>query len=269
MHTLAGTQVAVTENTAFAIVAELSIVAFFFAMRSCEISLTQSPGRTRPIRLSGVVFRDAAHREIDHRSPDFLKKAERVTITFEDQKNGTKMDRRTHQRTSDPVLCPVKCAAALVTRIYKRVPDVSPDTTLDSMFLATRTCRVTGDLIRQHLRSSCTVLGGKEVFGYSATEIGTKSLRSGAAMSLFLMNHSVHKIMILGRWSSDAFLVYIRPQVLEWTNNMSQDMIHLDSFFDATDPRRTQPSDPRTRQRLFKGNRTMRPVRMQPMHLHH
>jgi hypothetical protein len=39
--------------------------------------------------------------------------------------------------------------------------------------------------------------------------------------------------MILGRWSSDAFLVYIRPQVLEWTNNMSCDMIHLDSFFDA------------------------------------
>jgi hypothetical protein len=31
--------------------------------------------------------------------------------------------------------------------------------------------------------------------------------------------------MILGRWSSDAFLVYIRSQVLEWTTSMSKSMI--------------------------------------------
>jgi hypothetical protein len=56
--------------------------------------------------------------------------------------------------------------------------------------------------------------------------------------------------MILGRWSSDAFLVYIRPQVLEWTNNMSCDMIHLDSFFDAPHRDLVAPDDPRTRKRL-------------------
>lgn len=67
-------------------------------------------------------------------------------------------------------------------------------------------------------------------------------------MSLFLMKHRVHKIMILGRWSSDAFLVYIRPQVLEWTNNMSCEMINNESFLDATDSRRTKPEDPRTSQ---------------------
>ncbi len=181
-----------TKDTAFAIVAELSIVAFFFAMRSCEISLTPSPGRTRVIRLSGVVFRDAANREIDHHHKN-LADAVRVTVTFEDQKNGTKMDRRTHQRTRDAVLCPVKCLAALVARIHRRVPNASPSTTLDTMVLVTRETRVTSNLIRQHLRSSCTALGGKEVFGYAASDIGTKSLRSGAAMSLFLMNHSVHK----------------------------------------------------------------------------
>ena len=70
-------------------------------------------------------------------------------------------------------------------------------------------------------------------------------------MSLFLMDHSPSKIMILRRWSSDAFLVYIRPQVLEWTNNMmSCDMIHLDSFFDAKHRALVAPDDPRTRKRL-------------------
>ncbi len=69
-------------------------------------------------------------------------------------------------------------------------------------------------------------------------------------MSLFLMDHSPAKIMILGRWSSDAFLVYIRPQVLEWTINMPRDMIHLDSFFDAPHRDLVAPDDPLTRKRL-------------------
>jgi hypothetical protein len=51
-------------------------------------------------------------------------------------------------------------------------------------------------------------------------DIGSKSICLGAAMSLFLMDHFVACIMILGRWSSDTFLVYIRPQVLDWTNNI-------------------------------------------------
>jgi hypothetical protein len=38
--------------------------------------------------------------------------------------------------------------------------------------------------------------------------------------------------MILGRWDLEAFLVLIRPQVLEWTNNMSKSMIAIDSFTD-------------------------------------
>ena len=39
--------------------------------------------------------------------------------------------------------------------------------------------------------------------------------------------------MIMGRWKSTAFMDYIRPQVLEWTNIMSRDMIKHDSFIDA------------------------------------
>ena len=52
-------------------------------------------------------------------------------------------------------------------------------------------------------------------------------------MALFLMDHHPQKIMILGPWSSDAFLVYTRPHVLDWTNNMSSDMIRFNSFIDG------------------------------------
>jgi hypothetical protein len=69
-------------------------------------------------------------------------------------------------------------------------------------------------------------------------------------MLLFLMDHSPAKIMILACWSSDAFLVYIRPQVLKWTHNMSWDMIHLDSFFDAAHQDLVVPDDHRTHKHL-------------------
>ena len=80
------------------------------------------------------------------------------------------------------------------------------------------------------------------------------------------MGHTVSKIMMLGRWSSDAFLLYIRPQVLEWMNKMSTNMIHHDSFFDTTDPTRTQPSDPRLRDKSLRGGVEATHTRL---HLHH
>jgi hypothetical protein len=270
MFMRAGVSEILTSDTMFSIVAELAIMAYFFAMRSCEFTLTPLPGRTKIIHLRGVVFRDKKNNEVDHRSPK-LHLAERVTITFENQKNGTKNDKRTHQRTGDPILCPIRRLASLVERIYRRVPSASPDTPINAMFLQSKVTFISNTALRLFIRSSCTCGGGKSTFGFTASELGTRSIRSGAAMSLFLMNHPVHKIMILGRWSSDAFLVYLRPQVLEWTNQMSCDMIHMDSFLDATDPRRASSTDPRTRQQLFNGggDSDRHPIKMLEMHLHH
>ena len=250
-----------------AIIAEIAIVAYFFAMRSCEITSTPTPGRTKITRLRGITFRDHRNREIDHGSED-LSMARRVTVTFENQKNGLKNDRRTHERTRDPVMCPVLRLASLVKRILRTVPRAGPDTPVNTVCTKERT-DVKAEDLRRNLRLACTLGGGKTVFGYDAADIGTRSIRSGAAMGLFLMNHPVAKIMILGRWSSDAFLDYIRPQVLEWTNQMSSDMIRNNSFFDASDDRRDSTENPRTRR--------LRPIttadggkkNQSKLHLHH
>ena len=268
MFVKSGAALPETRDTLYAIMSELAITAFFFAMRSCEFTLTPQPGRTKVVRLRGILFRTADNVELNHNDPA-LAEAERVTLTFEDQKNGTKMDRRTHQRTGDPILCPIRRLASIVARIHRTVPSANDDTPINAIYLSTRESRVSSSSLRTFIRSTCTCGGGTPTFGYSAADIGTKSIRSGAAMSLFLMNHPVHKIMILGRWSSDAFLVYIRPQVLEWTNQMSSDMIHFNSFLDVTDTRRTPPSDPRSRQTLFNAGRPNHPVKMSQMHLHH
>jgi len=69
-------------------------------------------------------------------------------------------------------------------------------------------------------------------FGFHPEEIGNRSIRSGAAMALFLNDVSSDKIMILGRWKSKAFLDYIRPQVVQWTRLYSVDMISFNNFFE-------------------------------------
>ena len=179
------------------------------------------------------------------------------------------MDRRTHQQTPDNVLCPVRRLASLVARIHRMLPVVLPNTTINTTRLIAAVGNISSTDVRNHMRSSCTAAGGMHTFGYAATDIGTKLLRSGAAMGLFLMNHPVHKIMILGRWSSNAFLVYIRPQVIEWTNNMSSDMIEFNSFTDITTSQKTPPTDPPTRQTRFNADRALTFTTMQEMSLHH
>jgi len=226
---------------------DLIIGAFFFAMRSCEYTITKLPGKTKVMRLKSVRFRDRSMRTIRHSDPDLARRAEFVSVTFEDQKNGEKMDVRTQRKTGHPYLCPCLRLARAVQRVLLTVPSPSPDTPLCDIRLSPNsTSIVTSELTKNLLRFTCRTFGGMKTFGFHPHEIGNKSIRSGAAMALFLNNHSTPRIMLLGRWSSDAFLAYIRPQVLEWTNNMSSDMINFDSFLDAAFYDIAAPSDPRS-----------------------
>jgi hypothetical protein len=265
MYQLSGAGSTALCDTPFAVISEIAIVGFFFAMRSCEATTTPKPGRTQIVDLDGVTFGDENNYIIPHTSA-LLESAYRVTVTFADQKNKTKNDKRTQKHSGDTILDPVRCLASIVKRILATVPGACGTTNINTMCLGNDTFLLSSSYLRDQLRHSCTLMGGSETFGFDATEIGTKSLRSGAAMALFLMDYSTARIMILGRWSSDAFLVYIRPQVLEWTNNMSNDMIHNDSYFDATDAPQADTDDPRTHRSLsFNGDRPIFPR----LHLFH
>jgi hypothetical protein len=257
-------------RTAQAHTADLVLGAFFFAMRSREYIKTARPGRTKRVRKGCLVFRTKSRRVLLHTDPDLLALAEYVTIVFEDQKNGKKMDARTQRKSGHPFLCPVLRWGSAVQRIIATIPNYDDSLSMCSVSLAGETLEISNAFVRKLLRHTCLIFGGFATFGFHPHEIGNKSIRSGAAMSLFLMDHSPAKIMILGRWSSDAFLVYIRPQVLEWTHNMSWDMIHLDSFFDASHRDLVAADDPRTRKRLkasFNGRDSV--VTIPKFYIHH
>ncbi len=68
---------------------------------------------------------------------------------------------------------------------------------------------------------------GEDSLGFSKDQIGTHSIRSGAAMAMHLGECPVYTIMMIGRWSSDAFLRYIRKQVEQFSHNVSSRMIRF------------------------------------------
>jgi hypothetical protein len=61
-------------------------------------------------------------------------------------------------------------------------------------------------------------------------------------MAMYLNGIPVYTIMLLGRWSSDAFLLYIRKQVTEFSKGVARKTIQRPVYFhishaDREDPR--------------------------------
>ena len=218
--------------------ADLILGGYFFAMRACEFCLTERPGRTRRLTTANVVFRDKESRLVKHDDPRLRSKAMFVTVCFVDQKNGTKMEKRSQRRSGIKILCPVEAWVSVISRLQKEIAPIR-GVVLGAMPVCTyreggRMFEVEAKQVLQLLRQTCAINDGENKYGISESEIGTRSIRSGAAMALALQGgNSDKKIMMLGRWRSIAFLDYIRPQVLEWAGDMSSEMAKTISFLDV------------------------------------
>jgi hypothetical protein len=169
MYQLSGAGQTALRDTPFAVTVEIAIVGLFFAMRSREATTTTKPGRTRIINLENdcIILHSSA----------LLANAYRITLTFADQKN-----KRIQKNSGDTVSDPVRCLASLVKRILATVPDTCGTTTINTMCFEDDTFLLSSTHLRDQPRHSCTILGASATYGFDATEIGTKSLRSGAAM---------------------------------------------------------------------------------------
>ena len=214
--------------------ADLLVFALFFAMRSCEFSEAEEEGKTKRVSMGDLVFRRGNRSLVQKDNLGAADEIEFVTVCFKFQKNTEKMERRTQRRTADKVMCPCKQGWSLVQRIRRTVKDWDKGTNICAYWGVKALHRINQRLVRETICQVCRNHGGFEVFGVNPDELGNKSIRSGAAMALVLSdkNYSNSKIMILGRWKSTAFMKYIRPQVLEWANNMLQDMTSTEDFLD-------------------------------------
>ena len=207
--------------------ADLVIGAYFFAMRSCEYSTVKDKNtRTRRLCLRNIRFFQG-RRELQH-SED-LSLADAVSITFEFQKNDVTWDTVTHTASGDDSLCPVRSWAAVVRRVWQ-IPGASSDTPVNSFWHKSTSIEFTSDFVMRSLRAVVAAIGS-DVLGFSPEDIGTHSLRSGCAMAMHLAGIPVYMMMLIGRWSSEAFMLYIQKQVRQFASGVTASMIQKRPFF--------------------------------------
>ena len=143
-----------------------------------------------------------------------LANAEKVTWTFEDQKNREKNVTIPHENNNDPLMNPVRSMATIVQKILS-YPGTSEDSPICTYLSKGKLLEFSQEDVLEAFRANATAIG-KDILGYESEDIGTQSNRSAAAMAMFMDDTPVYMIMLIGRWKSDAFLKYIRRQVLEF-----------------------------------------------------
>jgi hypothetical protein len=221
--------------------ADLAIGAFFFAMRSCKYVHVTGTRQTKPLRLQNLrFFRNNRVMSLD--DPD-LCSATALSITFQFQKTDVRNETVHQHVTEHPILCPVLRWAAIVQRILD-YPGCDENSLVITVLTNDQQKLVTSAFLATQLQAAAKRIG-EDVLGYSHLGIGTHSIRSGGAMAMYLAGVPVFTIMLIGRWSSDAFLRYIRRQVLQFSAGVSKRMISTESqdFFTLPD---FDPEHPRT-----------------------
>lgn len=227
--------------------AQLTVGAYFFACRSCEYLKVPNDEKRRTdiLKLRNIrFFKDG--KQVHAPSAD-LRLADSVSLTFEMQKNQEKFDTVTHGATDHEFLCPVKQWAAVVNRIWS-YPGATVNTPVSAVWRYDKIEHLTSKILIDSLRDAVIAVG-EDSLGFKADEVGTHSIRSGAAMQMYLGECPVYTIMLIGRWSSDAFLRYIRKQIEQFSHNVSRRMLTFMSHRHIPDmvPRRVSHLDPRQR----------------------
>jgi len=235
LHKIASNSSLLIDST----IAWLQTLAFFWCMRSCEYSDVQGERRTKLLCVRNFRFFDEYNRDISQEY-HYLHLATTVAITFEFQKKDVRDDTISHQKSGDTLggceMCPVRAARELILRLrsYNIPSKKFADTPINYVELDGRSFTIPSSLILLRLRQVVSSLG-QSVLGFTAEEIGTHSNRSGGAMGMFLAGTPVYTIMLMGRWSSDAFMKYIRKQVLALSHGISSKMLTYERFFTVPD----------------------------------
>ncbi len=218
--------------------AELSCLAFFFCMRSCEYSKTTSDESKRTKTLTLGDFRFFKNKRLLHHSHPALGSADLVDLTFKFQKNDDRNESvgMHAARSSHDFMNPVKLAASIVKRV-RSYPGANDDTPINLMMDEKGTIfPITSTSIRNQIRNTVKIIGPKNL-GFGPDEVGTHSIRSGGAMALHLADVSPLTIMMIGRWRSEAFLLYIRKQVQKFSEGLSDRMLQTEDYFTTPDYR--------------------------------
>ena len=205
--------------------------ALFFGMRSCEYSKITGPRKTDTLKIKDVRFfhnkREITKSQTLHHSHIIL-----VSISLPKQKNGDKEACITMHKTHSD-LFPVKAWSNIARRIlsYK---NTKLNTYVNYIEHENKPRHIEAKEIMSVIRLTVSLIESHEL-GFGPDSVGTHSIHSSFAMFLHLNKIPAEKIMLQGRWKSMAFLDYIRPQVSEFSRDLSRFMLQVNDFFTIPD----------------------------------
>lgn len=185
-------------------IGELVDGGIFFAMRSCEYCYTSDPDpKTEVITLGDIVFLKHGRRIEKN-----LEEADTVIITFRSQKNGVKDEKQARISKKDAKWSAVKCWAKIVNRI-KSYRGTDADTPISTVKVNGTFYQIKAEDVNKEIKRAAIATGAKlELKRYSS-----HSVRVTFATLLFLKGESMDIVKFLGRWRSDAFILYIRNTI--------------------------------------------------------
>jgi hypothetical protein len=198
--------------------ADLTIVAFYYLLRSGEYCKAYNPKLTIAFRRKDIrLWRDG--HLIPHTAPlPTLLQADSATLYLENQKNSQKGASIHHSSVTSSAACPVRALA----RIVHSLLNITPEEDAPISLYGTQQ-HITSQHITKALRQAAVRSGLLEC-GYTLDRISAHSLRAGGAMALKLANYDEALIKKIGRWSSDTWLTYIHSQIACLTTGIAERM---------------------------------------------
>jgi hypothetical protein len=147
----------------------------------------------------------------------------------------------TQWKTNNVSLCPAKIWTSILTwiRSYK---GTNPNSPVSLAKHGNKIISITSEMIVNLIHDGVVPIR-ETTLRINKSKIGSKSIRSGVAMAMYLEGTPVFSIMLVGHWLSTAFLKYIQKQVQEFLHRISSKMIKIQSFRHVQNSIATNPME--------------------------
>ena len=93
---------------------------------------------------------------------------------------------------------------------YNGATEMSP---VNLVYIGSKCHYITRSQMPKNLANTVDNMDGLD---FTGKELGTHSIRSSLEMALYLAKRPVHTIILIDRWCSDAFFLYVSRQIQEF-----------------------------------------------------
>ena len=131
--------------------------------------------------------------------------------------------------TNDLLPCPVRASTRIINGVLLNKGSNNESKIYSFTIEDGTSIHINSAQVLPRLRATVELID-KEKSGFTKDNIGLHSVRSRGSMTMFLSGFYVIIIKRIVRWSSEAFLKYIREQVEHFTYEVSMKMLMYENF---------------------------------------